>query len=186
MRLLRSIALYAGLALGANMAFADTAALEALREGPMRKLIFAKEPKPVPSVEIVDGEGNPHSLAEYRGKYVLLNLWATWCPPCRAEMPSLDRLQAEMGGERFQVVTVATGRNTVRGIKQFFADAGVKNLPILLDPKQALARRLGVFGLPVSVILDPEGREIARLTGDAEWDSESAKAIFRALIGETG
>ncbi len=188
MRLLRSIALYAGLALGANMAWADTqagpdtAALEALRQGDMKKLIFRSTPKPVSDAAFTDADGNARSLADYRGKYILLNFWATWCPPCRAEMPSLARLQEELGGDRFEVVTVATGRNTVRGIREFFESAGVDNLPVLLDPKQKLARDMGVFGLPISVVIDPGGREIARLTGDADWSSESAISLFRALI----
>ena len=184
MRLFRSVVLYAGLALGANAAMADTAALEALREGSMKKLLFIGEPKAAPQTPFFDADGNPHTLAEYKGKYILLNFWATWCPPCLAEMPSLDRLQTEIGGKNFQVVTIATGRNSVRGIKQFFDRVGVKNMPILLDTKQALARKMGVFGLPISIILDPQGREIARLRGDAEWDSDSAKSIFKALLSE--
>ncbi len=186
MKLLRSIALYAGLVLGANAALAepafDPAPLEALREGAMKKLVFTSSPKPAPDVAFQDADGAPRTLADYRGKYVLLNFWATWCPPCRAEMPSLDRLQAEMGGKTFAVVTVATGRNTLRGIETFFEEAGVKHLPILLDPSQELARAFGVFGLPITVLIDPEGREIARLRGDAEWDSDSARAIFAALL----
>lgn len=94
----------------------------------------------------------------------------------------LDRLQAEFGGDAFEVVTVATGRNSVQGIKRFFEEVGVTNLPILLDQRQDLAQEMGVFGLPITVILDPEGREIARLRGDAEWDGESARAIVAALI----
>ena len=94
----------------------------------------------------------------------------------------LDALQVEFGGEGFEVVTVATGRNSVQGIRRFFEETGVENLPILLDPKQELSREMGVFGLPVTMILDAEGREIARLMGEADWQSDSAKAIVAALI----
>ena len=80
------------------------------------------------------------------------------------------------------VLTIATGRNTPDGIKRFFADAGVDSLPRHQDPKQALASQMGIFGLPITVIMDPEGREIARLRGDADWSSDSAKAIVQALI----
>lgn len=94
----------------------------------------------------------------------------------------LDALQTEFGGDDFEVVTVATGRNSVQGIRRFFEEVGVANLPVLLDPGQELAREMGVFGLPITVILDREGREIARLRGEADWQSDSAKAIVAALV----
>ena len=111
---------------------------------------------------------------------VLVDFWATWCAPCRQEMPSLDRLQAAM--PEIAVVPVATGRNAVAGIERFFSEVGIANLPILRDPKSELARGMGVMGLPVTVILNPEGQEVARLIGDAGWDSDSAKAILAALV----
>lgn len=183
LRPLRSALLYTALVLGANAAQSDTAALEALREGDMRKLMFHAEPQPASQVAFTDPEGGDHRLADWQGKWVLLNFWATWCAPCRKEMPMLDALQIEFGGDAFEVVTVATGRNSLPGIRRFFEEVGVENLPILLDPGQELARDMAVLGLPITVLLDPEGREIARLRGDAEWDSDSARAIISALIG---
>lgn len=182
MRLLRSVVLYTALSLCANAALADTAALEALRVGDMKKLNFHSAAKAPVEATLLDAGGAKSALSDYRGKYVLLNFWATWCAPCRKEMPSLDRLQAELGGANFAVVPVATGHNAVPGIQRFFADGGIRNLPILRDPKQELSRQMAVLGLPVTVILDPQGREIARMTGDAEWDSKSAKAIIAALL----
>ncbi|MEL7026068.1 MAG: TlpA disulfide reductase family protein [Pseudomonadota bacterium] len=184
--LFRSAVLYTALILGANAAYAD-AALEELREGTMRKLLFHSEPQAVSQAVFTTPEGDEHTLADWQGKYVLLNFWATWCAPCRAEMPALDALQAEFGGEDFEVVTIATGRNTLTGINKFFAepDEGlppIENLPILLDPKSALASEMAVLGLPITVILNPEGEEIARMRGDAEWHSDSARAIIGALI----
>lgn len=182
MGILRSIVLYAALAVGANSAVADTADLEALREGLMKKLVFHSTPQPVSDKVFTDPDGGEHRLSDYQGKYILVNFWATWCAPCRKEMPSLDALQKTLGGDTFEVVTVATGRNTLPGITKFFAKADVTHLPVLLDPKQALARDMAVLGLPISLIIDPEGREIARLRGDAVWDSKSALAIIGALI----
>jgi len=95
-------------------------------------------------------------------------------------MPSLDRLQAAMPG--IAVLPVATGRNSVEAIERFYGDAGIKTLPVLRDPKSELARNMGVMGLPVTVILNPDGKEVARLIGDAEWDSDSAKAVLAALV----
>lgn len=182
MRIIRSLVLYAGLALGANAAMADMTAIEELRVGAMQKLNFHSESKPVPDTVFFDADGNDVTLSAFEGKHVVLNFWATWCAPCRAEMPSLDRLQAELGGDAFAVIPVATGRNPRPAIDGFFADAEIANLPIYTDPKQQLARKMAVLGLPVTMIIDPEGNEIARLTGDAEWDSESAKAIIAALV----
>lgn len=98
----------------------------------------------------------------------------------------LSALQTEFGGDNFEVLTLATGRNNPAGIVKFFDEIGVDNLPRHQDPKQALAREMGIFGLPITVILDPEGREIARLRGDADWNSDSAKAIIAALVGGAG
>ena len=178
--------LYTALVFGANPAaadrLADQAAATALRTGDMKKLNFAAEARPLPAVGLVGLDDAPRSLDEFRGKWVVLNFWATWCPPCRKEMPGLDRLQAAMGGDTFEVVTVATGRNAVPGIEKFMAEAGVTRLTILRDPKTELARAMGIMGLPVTVILNPEGQEVARMMGEAEWDSENARAVLAALM----
>lgn len=179
---LRSAFLYIALGLVANGAMADTDGIEALREGTLKKLIFAQEPALVSDAAFTDPAGNVLGLQNYRGKHILLNFWATWCAPCRAEMPALDALQAEFGGDQFEVLTIATGRNTLPAINRFFTETNVSNLPILLDPKQDLARDMGVLGLPASILIDPQGFEIARMRGDAEWYSESARAIIAALI----
>lgn len=185
MRVLRLTVLYTALVMCANvLAAADIAELEAMREGDMRKLSFHDEPRSfdIAATELSDENDAVRSLSEFEGRWVLLNFWATWCAPCRHEMPSLDRLEAEIGGGDFAVIPVATGRNPLPGIRKFFDETDIAHLPILRDPGQKLSREMGVLGLPVTAILDPEGREIARLTGDAEWDSESAKAILQLLI----
>ncbi|WP_255553448.1 TlpA disulfide reductase family protein [Maritimibacter sp. DP1N21-5] len=179
-------ALYAALLMGANVVFADTASMEALREGSMTKLMFHSEPKAASGATFTDEAGAERSLADYRGKVVVLNFWATWCAPCRHEMPMLDALQAEFGGEDFAVVTVATGRNKPMAVQKFFDEVGVTNLPKLYDAKKVLASQMGVMGLPVTVILDREGNEVARMMGDADWSSESARAIVAAMIGAEG
>lgn len=95
----------------------------------------------------------------------------------------LSDLQADFGGADFEVLTLATGRNAVPAMKAFFEEIDVDNLPLHRDPKQALAREMGVLGLPITVIIDPKGREVARMQGDAEWNSESARAMIAALVG---
>ncbi|MCT4555200.1 MAG: TlpA family protein disulfide reductase [Pelagimonas sp.] len=170
----------------ANPGWAETptqiAAAEAARDGDMKKLTFHAEAKPAGAAGFITFDGDPLALSDYAGKWVLVNFWATWCAPCRKEMPALSQLQAELGGDDFEVVTIATSRNPPPAMKNFFAEIAVENLPLHRDPKSALARSMGVLGLPVTVILNPEGQEIARLQGDADWASDSAKAVMRALI----
>jgi len=184
---IKRVILYITLPLAANtgvagIGVADISGLEALRQGDMRKLVIHAEPKPVPGVAFLDEEGQELTLEGFRGRHLLLNFWATWCAPCREEMPALDALQREFGGERFQVVTVATGRDRPAAIRRFFESVGVTALPRYRDTGQALAREMGVFGLPVSVIVDAHGEEVARLQGGADWSGPGARAIVNALV----
>ncbi|MEM7439990.1 MAG: TlpA disulfide reductase family protein [Pseudomonadota bacterium] len=179
-------ALYTGLLVSATPAAAedrDIAALEEMRKGDMRKLVFHKAPQPVPDKPFLDDTGQDMTLGAYKGKVVLLNFWATWCAPCRHEMPSLNALQKELGGDTFKVVTIATGRNPPPAIARFFEEENIDNLPKHRDPKQVLARGMAVFGLPMTVVLNEDGMEIARLRGDAEWFAPEAVDLLRAVIG---
>ncbi len=173
--------LYTGLVLGANLGHAE--GLSDLRDGDLRKLVVHNAPKDLAEVTFQGPEG-PVSLAEYRGQVVVLNFWALWCAPCREEMPTLDALNREFGGEDFAVVTLATGPNAPPAIDAFFEEIGVQDLPKYRDPSSKLARASGVLGLPVTVLLNREGQEIARLTGTADWHSDSARAIVQALIAD--
>ena len=180
-------ALYMALSLGAIPALADVDAAIAAREGDMKKLVFHATPEAVSSApfDLADGAGQK-ALADYEGKHILVNFWATWCAPCRHEMPMLSELQAEFGGDDFEVVTIATGRNNPAAIVKFLEEIEATNLPRHQDPKQKLAAQMGIFGLPITVLINPEGREIARLRGDADWSSDSAKAVITALISAEG
>lgn len=189
-KIILAAVLYAAVALGANPVFADDpdsgpdyGSLTDLRRGDMRKLSIPDLPEPASTVAFEDADGNAVTLAHYRGQTVLVNFWATWCAPCRAEMPSLNALQQELGGADFQVVTIATGRNPLPAMKEFFGKIGITDLPLLRDPKRALSRDMGVLGLPASIILNQDGEEVARMTGDADWASEDALLFLRAVIG---
>ena len=191
MKILRFALVYTALSLcaimGPTQATADLAAAEGLREGDMKKLVFHAEPKDVSdSAFVLADDAGETTLEAWRGKYVLLNFWATWCAPCRKEMPQLAELQSEFGGPDFEVLTLATGRNSPTGIAKFFEEIGVDNLPRHQDPRQAVARDMAVLGLPITVLIDPEGREVARLIGDADWASDNAKAIVATLLGRSG
>ncbi|RCW82102.1 thiol-disulfide isomerase/thioredoxin [Paracoccus lutimaris] len=176
--MLRWLVLYTALGIGANAALAGEIDWQAAHDGGLAKLART-EPTPVPETPFTDPEGGTHSLADYRGKVVLLNFWATWCAPCREEMPSLDALQAELGGDDFQVVAIAAGHNPPAAIQKFLTEAEIANLPVRLDPRQGLAREMGVMGMPVTVLIDRDGNEIARLIGGADWASEASKTLIR-------
>jgi len=166
--------LYTALLTGANPGLAGPHF-----EGDMKKLALV-EAVPLPEAVLLDEVDGAHALSGWKGGWVVLNFWATWCAPCRHEMPSLARLQAAL--PEVTVLPVATGRNSVVGIAKFFDEAGVTGLPVLRDPKSELARQMGVLGLPVTIIVDPEGREVARLIGDAAWDSAHALAALRSIM----
>lgn len=182
--MLRSALLYTALLFGANAAFAGPVDWQAAKDAGLVKLVRVEEPAAVPEVEFTDPQGGTHSLADYRGQVVLLNFWATWCAPCREEMPSLDALQSAMGGDDFTVLPIATGRNAPDKIDKFYAETGLQDLPVLLDPRQQLARAMGVVGLPVSVLIDRDGNEVARLLGEADWSSEPARAVVRQMLAD--
>lgn len=175
--------LYIWAALAANAAAADPALIASLRAGDMEKLAVHAEPVAAVAGTFQDFDGTEMTLADLAGQVTVVNFWATWCAPCREEMPTLSALQAALGGEDFRVVTIATGRNDPEAMRRFFEEIGVTNLPLYRDPRQDLARDMGVMGLPATVILDREGREVARLLGDADWNSDSARAIVQAVIG---
>ncbi len=181
---LKSALLYTALGLLANTAMADVSTFEALREGDMRKLNFHSEPKPASDETFVGEDGSEMTFGAYEGQFAVVNFWATWCAPCRAEMPQLSDLQDQLGSDEFSVVTIATGRNPRPAMERFFDEIEVDNLPLHADPRSTLARDMGVLGLPVTLILDPEGREIARLQGDAHWNSDSAIAIIEAIMAQ--
>lgn len=178
--MLRSLVLYTSLVFAANGALAGPVDWQAARAAGLPKLVESSV-APVPGVTFSDIDGGAHTLGDWKGKVVLLNFWATWCAPCREEMPSLDALQKARGGDRFQVLTVAAGRNPPAAIRKFFDESEVTDLPTLTDPTMALARAFGVLAMPVSVLIDADGNEVARMTGDADWSSPAALALIDQL-----
>jgi len=117
-------------------------------------------------------------LANFHGKVVLLNLWATWCGPCREEMPTLDRLQAKLGGPDFEVVALSIDQEGVAVVKDFYEELGLKALSIFVDESMTAPVALKALGVPTTLLISREGQEIGRHTGPAEWDSPEVKALI--------
>ena len=147
-------------------------------------LVMRDSPVLLPELRVLDGTGRPLSLASFKGKFVLLNIWATWCPPCRQEMPSLDRLQAQLGGSDFQVVALSmdTGEKAIELVKSFYASVGIKHLGIYQDADAAAIYKLKAVGVPTTLLLDRQGREVGRMSGTAEWDESKIVEGLRALM----
>ena len=157
----------------------------ALSVGQMQNFTFFDTPKQVTDVSFVDAEGRKLGLADFRGKFVLVNLWATWCGPCRREMPSLDRLQARLSGGDFTVLALSQDRKGVAAVQKFLAQIGTQHLDVFVDSSARSARKLGAIGLPTTVLLDREGRVIGRLIGSAEWDSDEAARLIKSVIQDS-
>lgn len=142
-------------------------------------------PAAVPEVSFADAAGQPKTLADYSGKVVLLNIWATWCAPCRKEMPTLDRLQEKLGGPDFEVVALSMDRKGPDIVKNFYAEIGVTHLALNIDSSAKAMFALGAVGLPMTLLIDRDGKEIGRLIGPAEWDAPDMVAFIRGRIVAT-
>ena len=151
-------------------------------QGQMAAFVFRKAPEDLPEVKFLDAAGKERTLADWRGKVVLLNLWATWCLPCRKEMPSLDRLQKELGSDKFEVVAVSVDRKGLEASRKFLDETKVERLALYVDATARLSSELRAVGLPATLLVDTQGREIGRLLGPAEWDSEDAKRLIRSVL----
>jgi len=138
-------------------------------------------PTPVPNFEFRLPDGTIRSLADYPGKGIVLNLWATWCAPCVAELPSLDALAAAVRTANAVVLPLSSDRGGAGAVERWYAAHGIKNLPVLLDPTGAAARTLGARGIPTTLLIDAKGQERARLEGGADWSSAQSIAMVKKL-----
>ena len=158
-----------------------------LARGEVAAVAIAREPRRVPELAFLDGSGDRKTLGEWRGRAVLLNLWATWCVPCRKEMPALDRLQARLGGPRFQVVAINIDTRDPDKPKAWLREAHVDHLAYYADPSAKVFQDLKAvgwaFGMPTTLLVDPQGCELGVLAGPAEWTSEDALKLVTAAIG---
>jgi thiol-disulfide isomerase/thioredoxin len=158
-----------------------------LARGEVAALSVSKAPKPLPDLAFLGPDGAQRTLAQFRGRTVLVNLWATWCAPCRQEMPALDKLQAELGGPDFEVVAVNIDTRNLDRPKTWLKEAGVERLAYYADPEAKVfqdLRRIGkAVGMPTTLLVDPAGCELAVINGPAEWASEDALKLLRTALG---
>ena len=156
----------------------------ALAIGAMAAFVVKAERKPAPEISFTPENGQATSLAPWKGRVVLVNLWATWCAPCRKEMPALAALQSEMGSKDFEVVAISVDRKGLEISAQFLKEVGATALKLYADPSTEALSQFQAVGLPASILIDRQGREIGRLLGPAEWNSPEAKALIKAAVEE--
>ena len=157
-----------------------------LAHGEVAALTMATAPLRLPDLVFEDADGKPRKLSEWRGKTVLVNLWATWCVPCRKEMPALDELQAKLGGKDFEVVAINIDTRDPEKPKNFLKDGNLTRLSYFSDQKAKVFQDLKnigkALGMPTSVLVDAKGCEIANIAGPAEWASDDAIKLIKAAV----
>ena len=161
--------------------------LAPLARGEVAAVGIASEPRRLPELSFTDPEGRPRKLADFQGKTVLLNLWATWCVPCRKEMPALDALQTKLGGDKFEVVAINIDTRNLDKPKAWLQEVGIRQLGYYADPSAKVFQDLKAvgkaFGMPTTLLIDPQGCELGTLAGPAEWASEDAVKLIEAALG---
>ena len=162
------------------------AAIDPLIKGEIAALQTRGHPKDMTGLSFKREDGSDVTLSDFTGKVVLLNVWATWCAPCRTEMPDLDRLQADLGGDDFEVVTVSMDRKAPGAARIFFDEVGLPHLSLYYDARMRLfasLRKQGMaFGMPTTLILDKDGCSLAHMAGPAAWAADEAKALVKAAL----
>ena len=157
-----------------------------LAHGEVAALTMATAPLRLPDLAFEDADGKPKQLSDWRGRMVLVNLWATWCVPCRKEMPALEGLQTRLGGENFEVVAINIDTRDPQKPKNFLKDAHLTRLGYFSDEKAKVFQDLKAIGralgMPTSVLVDAQGCEIATIAGPAEWDSDDAVKLIKAAM----
>jgi thiol-disulfide isomerase/thioredoxin len=162
---------------GINRAFA---------QGDLAAFVIHKERKDVADLSFFDETGKERALSEWRGRVVLVNLWATWCAPCRKEMPALADLQSKLGSDDFEVVAISVDRKGAEISAAFLIENRAVALKLYVDPSALVLDKLKAIGLPASYLIDRQGREIGRMFGPAEWNGPDAERLIRTAIAEGG
>jgi thiol-disulfide isomerase/thioredoxin len=156
----------------------------ALATGTLAAFLVRPERMALPDAAFQDGDGKPLKLSDWKGRVVLVNLWATWCAPCRKEMPDLATLQKELGSDQFEVVAISVDRKGAEASAAFLKETGAANLKLYVEPSTRIVTDFQSPGLPATILIDRQGREIGRLLGPAHWASPEAIALIKAALAE--
>ena len=162
----------------------NSSKFKALATGPMKSFVVHKTRQELKKFTFKNGEGKELSVADWKGRVMLMNLWATWCAPCRKEMPHLADLQKQLGSDKFEVVAISVDRKGLEASKAFLLKAGADNLKIYLDRSTEVLGKMHAPGLPATILIDKNGKEIGRLLGPAVWNSPEAIKMIKAAIDE--
>ena len=155
-----------------------------LAAGPLAAFLIHPEPKPLADLAFQDGSGKPLKLSDWKGRVALVNLWATWCAPCRKEMPDLSKLEKELGSDQFEVVAISVDRKGAEASSAFLKETGADNLKLYVEPSTKIVNDVQSAGLPATILVDREGREIGRIMGPADWASPEAQALIKAALAQ--
>jgi thiol-disulfide isomerase/thioredoxin len=156
-----------------------------VRLQPLSRLVPTEPPAPPPQAQFLDAEGASHDLSGFAGSGLVVNLWATWCVPCVAEMPALQEMAKKLAAEKILVLPLSSDRGGAEAVRKFYAAHGIDALPVWLDPKGEAARAWGARGLPTTLIIDRQGREKGRVEGAVDWASDASLAEIRKLVGQS-
>ena len=162
-----------------------TAGQLAVGQEATKTFVMHPAPRPVAAINFADAQRQARSLADFSGKVIVLNIWATWCVPCRKEMPALDRLQAALGGSDFEVIPVSVDRGGIDAVNKFYAETGLSHLAKYIDSSGQLLRSLGAVGLPTTLIIDRSGNEAGRVVGPAEWEAPEVVELLKSVIAKS-
>jgi thiol-disulfide isomerase/thioredoxin len=153
-----------------------------LKSGKMAAFVEKKTPQPLPDITFQDANGKDVKLSSFKGKTILLNLWATWCSPCREEMPSLNRLEEALGSDKFEVIALSLDRKGYEASRKFLDDVKADKVKLYVDPTAKQGMELKLLGMPTTLLINKDGLEVGRLAGAAEWDSDDAKKLIQSVM----
>ncbi len=148
----------------------------------MAAFVKKATPEPLPDITFQDASGKEVQLSSFKGKTILLNLWATWCAPCREEMPALNQLQKEIGSDKFEVVALSLDRGGYEASRKFLDELKANDVHLYADPTAKQGMALKLIGMPTTILINKDGMEIGRLAGSAKWDSDDAKKLIETAI----
>lgn len=153
-----------------------------LKDAFAAQFVIHESSRAIPDISFKDEQGKLKKLSDYKGRYILLNIWATWCKPCREEMPTLDNLKKQLSGKKFDVLALSLDRAGPKVVRKFYNEIGIQHLELIIDENMKAMRDLRVLGLPTTLLISPDGHEIGKLVGPAEWDSKEMIEFLQKQI----